>query len=757
MSFVNPALLFGTLLFAVPLIIHLLNRQRYKRRDWAAMEFLLLAFKKQRRRLRTENLLLLLLRCLIPIVLALAIARPVLRQSLGAAALGTSAHHVLILDHSYSMGYQPESSQSPYQQMRELAGQLLESLESRGDNKVTVVEAGIRTSMPIVEDLNLGRVKAHIASLTQPEDSASDLIEALGQVADLIDDAAEQEVIVYLFTDLQVRAFGDEQEPTDKSAPPGDPDELFDDTAHDLIERIKKTSEVVVLDVGGLANDTSPGRASNVQITDLRLETMVAVVRDPVSVAVTLRNRSDATTTSQVTLEVDGGQPTRQSVQVEAGAEAQAEFLVNFNEEGLRTLRASIDGDGLAADNLRFLVVPVRSRIKVLLVEGTPESDPGLMESEHIRMLLDPTHGNGSTDLTVFEPKVIDTIAFLSGREDLRDYDLVVLANVERLNESAASAIKQAMLGGTGLWVLFGDNTDTASFNLHLGGADGPMPLELASAEGYQPGGDLYFESKLLVPDHPIFSGYVEEVYKEAFQLTPIYRYIDTTRVDEKRGQVLAAVRDDDLSPLIVISTGGTGKALFMTSGITLRPKQWNRLDELMLSLPLVHETARWLTLPPTDPYNVTTGSELTTTLRERPVDVAVLMPERAGGAKVLVAEDSRSLPGGRYALPPFRQTEYAGIYTMEMELTTGGAGRPHRELFAANVDPDEGELIYMSHAAASEQLGVESILRGLPSDSSGPIQAGRSDLGVPLLFFALMVLLSEASLARFVSRRRAA
>jgi hypothetical protein len=29
------------------LIIHLLNRQRYKRRPWAAMEFLLAAFKKQ--------------------------------------------------------------------------------------------------------------------------------------------------------------------------------------------------------------------------------------------------------------------------------------------------------------------------------------------------------------------------------------------------------------------------------------------------------------------------------------------------------------------------------------------------------------------------------------------------------------------------------------------------------------------------------------------------------------------------------------
>ena len=107
-------MLFGTLLFAVPLIIHLLNRQRYKRRRWAAMEYLLIAFKKQRRRLRVENLLLLLLRCLIPLILALAIARPVLREGGPLAGLGTSAHYFVILDASYSMGYQPEGGLSPF-------------------------------------------------------------------------------------------------------------------------------------------------------------------------------------------------------------------------------------------------------------------------------------------------------------------------------------------------------------------------------------------------------------------------------------------------------------------------------------------------------------------------------------------------------------------------------------------------------------------------------------------------------------------
>ena len=60
-GFVHPALAFGALLAAVPLVIHLLNRQRHKPMQWAAMRFVLAAYKKTRRQVQLENLLLLLL------------------------------------------------------------------------------------------------------------------------------------------------------------------------------------------------------------------------------------------------------------------------------------------------------------------------------------------------------------------------------------------------------------------------------------------------------------------------------------------------------------------------------------------------------------------------------------------------------------------------------------------------------------------------------------------------------------------------
>src|SRR5262245_66552131 len=105
MQFFNPALVWFALGGAIPIIIHLLHRQKYRRVKWAAMEFLLAALKKTQRRLRLENLILLLLRILIMVILALAISRPFLRAAPFRGLGDSSTHHFLVIDNSYSMTY----------------------------------------------------------------------------------------------------------------------------------------------------------------------------------------------------------------------------------------------------------------------------------------------------------------------------------------------------------------------------------------------------------------------------------------------------------------------------------------------------------------------------------------------------------------------------------------------------------------------------------------------------------------------------
>src|SRR6185369_11080282 len=105
-GFVNPAMLAGISLASVPIAIHLLNRQRHRPMPWAAMRFVLAAYKRTRRRVQLENFLLLLLRTAAVFFLALAITRPFAGDRSPLARLTESRRDLaLIVDGSASTGY----------------------------------------------------------------------------------------------------------------------------------------------------------------------------------------------------------------------------------------------------------------------------------------------------------------------------------------------------------------------------------------------------------------------------------------------------------------------------------------------------------------------------------------------------------------------------------------------------------------------------------------------------------------------------
>src|SRR6202171_5196910 len=82
-------------LVSAQIIIHLINRMRFKRIRWAAMEFLLKAQKRNRRRLIIEQLLLLALRCLLVGLVGILVLRFV-GVSLADLGIKQQLHIVLI-------------------------------------------------------------------------------------------------------------------------------------------------------------------------------------------------------------------------------------------------------------------------------------------------------------------------------------------------------------------------------------------------------------------------------------------------------------------------------------------------------------------------------------------------------------------------------------------------------------------------------------------------------------------------------------
>ena len=76
MTFLNVILLGGIVAGAIPIIIHIINRNRFRRVSWGAMHLLEQILRMRRRRLKLEQLILLLVRIAIPVLLALCMARP---------------------------------------------------------------------------------------------------------------------------------------------------------------------------------------------------------------------------------------------------------------------------------------------------------------------------------------------------------------------------------------------------------------------------------------------------------------------------------------------------------------------------------------------------------------------------------------------------------------------------------------------------------------------------------------------------------
>lgn len=754
MQFLNPALLAGALLFAVPLLIHLLNRQRHKKRPWAAMEFLLRAYQKQRNRLRNENLLLLLLRCLVPIVLALAIARPMLQQAAGLLATAGTVHHVVVIDGSYSMGLRQDGSPSPFDKARTLVGRLLDRFEQNPNrtDKVTLVHAGVRPRFLARADLDLGTVRNQWLQLQKPEDGAAELDDALRQVADALDESKDPDVQVYVFTDLQARALGKAL-----ASPEQKPAAELTDTARDLVERLQKRpgTRMHWIDTGPFGATARGGVVDNLQITDLRVVQPAAVLRTPVEVVAVLKNRGQTSANAEVTLDVDGAEPIRKVVTVPPGGEAEADFQLTFRENGRRRLRATLTNDALAADDERYLSLEVRDRIRVLLVDGEANGDPLQSHRYLWQSILDPD----PTALPTFAVETVDTVALLSGRCTPKNHDVTVLADVERLNPVAVRALTEALQAGRGVAVLLGERADPESYNLHLQAAgEGPQPFRLLRPLGGAAGSSIVRAPTISAPEHPLLREFEEEIYREVLQSIPIWRWhgvaADSLHAD---ATVVARVTDADRTPLLVARSFGEGKAVFLTSAISsqYRAERWNRLDDPMVAFPLLHGLVKWLALPSIDPFSAVVGAELACSLPARPSDVEVQRPERDGRAKTPLAEEAQALPGGRFRTPALSDTPYAGFYTFELMLERE-AGKESLSLpFAVNVVADEGDLRYADHDQVKQALGITAVLDGLPAAVTATEASANNELGASLLLLTLLFVLGEAALARHVAVRR--
>ena len=106
MTLLAPFFLLGLGAVVVPILVHLIHRQKKESIPFPSLMFLEQIPFKDARRQQLRHKFLFALRCLALLLLALAFARPLLESSAEAAALEAGGREVVILlDRSHSMRY----------------------------------------------------------------------------------------------------------------------------------------------------------------------------------------------------------------------------------------------------------------------------------------------------------------------------------------------------------------------------------------------------------------------------------------------------------------------------------------------------------------------------------------------------------------------------------------------------------------------------------------------------------------------------
>ena len=205
--------------------------------------------------------------------------------------------------------------------------------------------------------------------------------------------------------------------------------------------------------------DLGKAGGENRAVTDLRLDDADRHRRAPTAwCRAVVRNFGPSQADGVlVRLTVDGRLGPEQSVDLPVGEDVPVVFNQQFATPGDHVVEVPIDDDPLTLDNRRWLVVPVRESLNVLLVDGHFKSEPFQAETDYLAQALAPIGRLAGT--ARHDPVEVVSESQLS-RRDLAAFDVVVLCNVAQFSQAEVTALEDFLKQGGGVVVFGGDQVD---------------------------------------------------------------------------------------------------------------------------------------------------------------------------------------------------------------------------------------------------------------------------------------------------------
>jgi len=723
LPFTNPLMLIGASLGAIPIIIHLLHRRRFVRRAWAAMDWLLESHKRSRRRLRIEELLLLLVRALILTLMGLALARPVRKAAMGALAGRARAYRVIAIDRSMSTK-RSSGVKNSFEVAQELARFLLNERAglSQGD-EVAIVAFDSNTEVLIKSTSDLTAASEEIASI-EPTDGGSNAARAVGQALDLIEAGVSKNPRkeIFVVSDMTAESWRGTTGLKDRK----------------VADRMKAAGGEVRLFVVGVGRSGG----ENISAHDLKPETKFVASGVPVRITASISSHgASAAKTVTAGLFVDDTPHGRESITVQPGESEAVSFPLVFTEPGLRVLRLAIDPDELKPDDSCFAVIDVRPDLGVSCVDGDPRPEPLMSETAFLVRALNPGGAKHPSERSPIRPEVVPASAFAEAR--FEKADVIVLANVGLIPRKKASVLERYVAGGGGLIVFPGDRVDPELYNEALfRKGKGPLPVELEAIEDVTLMG---LRARGRVFDHPVMRVF-KGIKRSGLSSARVTRRLRWKMPEGAAGENAPTVvlEFSDGQPALIERKFGAGRVLLCA---LTADKAWSDLPEKPAYLPLIHELIYHAARSTLASNNLTVGERYSAPVRaeDYSAEFNVIMP---GDRVESITPEAE---GERFEIR-FDGTSNAGVYRMESATGTG------KHVFAVNPGPAESNLDVLAQRELKElfpevPLKIVSSKREI-SDGVAMSVSG-TEFWRPIVVAVLVLLVLESLMAwRFGARR---
>ena len=447
-----PLLVAGVLAASIPVLIHLLHRQRTQRIQWGAMRFLLEFPIHARRRQRVDHWLLLAARVAALLLLAWALARPLVRGNV-ASGLGGSApvDLAIVLDHSLSMGA-TAGDRTLFEQAVGKADEIARSL--RAGDSLSVVLAEHQPRALSQTPLARGDIKPLLQSLHQLHGGLTDcsIPQAIAAARDLLRHGRNSRKLILVISDQQKTNW-----------------QIGDNAAWQAGTAEAAGADQQPTEVKSIAV-TSQSKGGDLSIDAISVEPRLVGINRPAQILATVTNHgSTDISNANVRLSADGepSAASAQTITLVGGQSVTLRFDHTFTSAGSHWVKVESDWpDALPADNSAVAAVHVWQHLPVLIIDGQLTRAGDFRSAQFLRAAMQPTEPTKG-QAALIEPTVISTAD--SAGVNLEQYFVVVLNDVTQLPPELEEPLGDYAANGHGVWVILGPRTRSDFITTSLG------------------------------------------------------------------------------------------------------------------------------------------------------------------------------------------------------------------------------------------------------------------------------------------------